>query len=60
MLFELKFTDHRPVSQQPNKDFDVMKLESSIKVGVNVRVLDNKHWWTRRVYIDVHDVIRVM
>ena len=25
-----------------------------------VRMIDNKHGWTRRVYIDAHDVIRVM
>ena len=37
-----------------------MKLESSIKVRTNVKMTDNKRSGTRRVYIDVHDVIRVI
>ena len=33
---------------------------SSLMKFWRVRVIDNKHWWTMRVYIDAHDVIRVM
>ena len=58
MLLELKFTDNRPVLQQPNEDYNV-KPESSIKVGANVRMIDNRHGWTRKVYINVNDVVRV-
>ena len=60
MLFELKFTDHRPISQQPKKDYHMMKPESSIKVAANVGMRHNKFWWARRVDIDVPDVIRLM
>ena len=27
---------------------------------LNQRVLDIKYWWTRRVYVDADDIIRVM
>ena len=40
--------------------YDNWKLQRNISKVTIVAMIDNKHWWTRRVYIDVHDVIRAM